>query len=319
MKFERKYNQYAHRPSQLRHEFKVYKELHSKGRIQGFPYIYYFGPSKQGNLLILELLGPSLNFLFDTIGKFSLKQTIYICDQTLQRLEVLHNHNLIHRDIKPDNFSIGLTDSQIYCIDFGLTQTFCDRFTHKHKPYAENKSLVGTPRYASINVHKGIQYSRRDDLQSLAYTLIYLIKGNLPWQGIDVIDRTEKYNKILENKESISSDELCVGLPKEFSIFLQYTKDLKFDEKPNYSYLRGLFHSLYKSFNYQLTSFKWDWQQNVEQSSEKSRTSPDVSSLQSSPILDDDEDLLNAKRKNNDDSVLSKSKKKVKFADVKNE
>ena len=329
MKFEKKNNQYNRNGhSQLRHEFKVYKEIHSKGKVKGFPYIYNFGASRQGNLLILDLLGPSLNILLDACnGKFTLKQTIYICDQTLQRLETLHNHNLIHRDVKPDNFAIGLTDNQIYCIDLGLTQSYCDRLTKNHKPYVDTKSLVGTPRYASINVHKGITYGRRDDLQSLAYTLIYLIKGSLPWQGIDITDKKEKYKKILEKKESISSDELCEGLPKEFSIFLQYTKDLKFDEKPNYSYLRGLFHSMYTDFNYHLTKIQWDW--NIKPSIVvNEKTSPEVTYDQS-PISNDFEDnyyiLNNNKRKSSNDEdddddnndILSKiTTKKVKFVDV---
>jgi serine/threonine protein kinase len=250
--------------SQLRHEYKVYRELHKYGHVQGFPLHHHFGPTSSGNLLILDLLGPSLDSLLNQCnGKFSLKTTLQIADQTIIRLESLHSRNLIHRDVKPDNFCLGLNDNEIiYCLDLGLSQLYIDKHTKKHLPYCEYKSLVGTPRYASTHTHKGLRYGRRDDLMSLAFTLIYFLKGSLPWQGIQIANKEEKYQKIAHLKNTIPVEELCSGIPTEFGTFLQYTKDLKFDEKPNYSLLRNMFMDVYVRENFHVMNKNefWDWE-----------------------------------------------------------
>ena len=260
LKFETKTTVTSH--SQLRHEYKVYKELRKRGNVQGFPRQIYFGQTSAGNLLILDLLGPSLNTLLDQSdkGKFSLKTVLQIADQTIKRLESLHNNNLIHRDIKPDNFCIGLNDNEIYCLDLGLSRLYIDKNTNKHLPYCEKKRLVGTPRYASIYAHNGQRYGRRDDLMSLAYTLIFLLKGSLPWQGLQIANKEDKYKQIAHLKNTITNEELSKDIPIEFSIFLQYTKDLEFDEKPDYYFLRQMFNEVYIREGYiDGIKYYWDW------------------------------------------------------------
>lgn len=170
----------------------------------------------------MDLLGPSLEDLFSFCGrKFGLKTTIMIADQMISRIEYMHSKNYIHRDIKPDNFLIGLgkRSNMVFVIDFGLAKKFRDPKTHQHIPYKENKNLTGTARYASINAHLGVEQSRRDDLEAIGYVLIYFIKGKLPWQGVNVQNKTEKYHKIMEKKMQTPVEYLCLGVPSKTFIF----------------------------------------------------------------------------------------------------
>lgn len=185
--------------------------------------MYHFGEEGDYNVLIMDLLGPSLEDLFSFCGrKFQLKTTLMIADQLVTRVEYVHSKNYIHRDIKPDNFLIGLgkRSNQVFMIDFGLSKKFRDAKTHQHIPYKENKNLTGTARYASINAHLGIEQSRRDDLEAIGYVLIYFIKGKLPWQGVNAQNKAEKYHKIMEKKMSIPVEYLCLGIPSIFYIIL---------------------------------------------------------------------------------------------------
>lgn len=121
-------------------------------------------------------------------------------DQMLQRIEFVHNNSFIHRDIKPDNFLMGSGANQhiLYIIDFGLSKRFIDPRTGEHIPYRDGKSLTGTARYASLNTHIGQEQSRRDDIESIAFVMVYFLKGKLPWQGVVAKDKDDKYKKIKE-------------------------------------------------------------------------------------------------------------------------
>jgi len=178
----------------------------------------------------------------------------------LSRIEFIHSRNYIHRDIKPDNFLIGLgkKKQQIYIIDFGLAKRFRDPKTGLHIPYLDGKSLTGTARYASINTHLGIEQSRRDDLESLGYVLIYFLRGELPWQGMKARTMREKYEKIMEKKIASPIETLCKGFPEELAMFINYTRDLKFDDRPDYGYLRRLLKTISDKEQFQL-DFAFDW------------------------------------------------------------
>jgi casein kinase 1 len=162
---------------------------------------------------------------------FALQRTVLmIADQTLLRIEYIHSKSFIHRDIKPDNFLMGLgrRSNIVYIIDFGLAKRYRDPKTHVHIMYRENKHLTGTPRYASINNHLGIEQSRRDDLESLGYVFMYFLRGSLPWQGLRANTKKQKYQKIMEKKMATPIDLLCKGFPDEFRIYFEYCRALRF-------------------------------------------------------------------------------------------
>jgi len=184
---------------------------------------------------------------------------LLLADQMVSRIDFIHSKNFIHRDIKPDNFLMGLgrKGNLVYIIDFGLAKKYRDARTHQHIPYRENKNLTGTARYASINTHLGIEQSRRDDMESLGYVLMYFNRGSLPWQGLKAATKRQKYERISEKKMSTPIEELCKGFP-EFTTYLSYCRSLRFDDKPDYSYLRQLFRNLFhrQGFTY---DYIFDW------------------------------------------------------------
>lgn len=175
-------------------------------------------------------------------------------------IEYIHSRNFIHRDIKPENFLMGLGNrrNQVYAIDFGLAKRFRDPETHHHIPYKYKEDLTGTARYASISIHLGVEPARRDDLESLAYILIYFLRGELPWQGIKAETTKQKYDRIMEKKIKSRTDILCHGFPTEFGTFLNYTRALPFDAQPDYSYIRNLFRDLFARKGYQ-SDARFDW------------------------------------------------------------
>lgn len=215
--------------------------------VAGIPSIHWFGVEGDYNAMVMDLLGPSLEDLFNYCKrKFTVKTTLMIADQMLQRLEFLHNNHFIHRDMKPDNFLIGHGKKQnlVYIIDYGLAKRYRDPKTGEHIPYKDNKSLTGTARYASVNAHLGIEQSRRDDLESVGFILIYFLKGSLPWQGLQGKTKNDKYDRIKEKKVATTIESLTRGIPEEFNLYLQYCRNLKFEERPDYNYMRKIFKDL---------------------------------------------------------------------------
>ncbi|KAG7665292.1 CK1b [[Candida] subhashii] len=227
---------------QLRDEYRSYKILNGS---QGIPHAYFFGQEGVHSILIIDLLGPSLEDLFDWCNrKFSIKTVIQVAKQMIQRVEIIHEHNLIYRDIKPDNFLIGRPGTNeandIHIVDFGMAKQYRDPKTKVHIPYREKKALSGTARYMSINTHLGREQSRRDDLESLGHVFMYFLRGSLPWQGLKAPTNKQKYEKIGLKKQTTSINELCYGFPIQFAQYLTYVRNLKFDETPDYKYLYNL-------------------------------------------------------------------------------
>ncbi|XP_036620192.1 casein kinase I-like [Trichosurus vulpecula] len=243
---------------QLFFEAKLYKILQGGS---GIAHIRWYGREKGHNVLVMDLLGPSLEELFNICSrKFTMKTVLMLADQMITRIQYVHTKNFIHRDIKPDNFLIGTGRhcNKLFIIDFGLAKKYRDSKTKEHIPYRKDKNLTGTARYASINAHLGIEQSRGDDMESLGYVLMYFNRTSLPWQGLKAATRKQKYEKIIEKKMSTPVDTLCSGFPPEFATYLTYCRGLHFEEAPDYFYLRQLFRTLFKSLNYQY-DYIYDW------------------------------------------------------------
>lgn len=245
---------------QLRDEYGAYKIL--VGCV-GIPNVYYFGQEGLHNILVIDLLGPSLEDLFDWCGrKFSIKTVVMVAKQMLSRVETIHEKNLIYRDIKPDNFLVGRPGTKqanlIHVVDFGMAKQYRDPKTKQHIPYRERKSLSGTARYMSINTHLGREQSRRDDLEALGHVFMYFLRGGLPWQGLKAATNKQKYEKIGERKQTTAIKDLCVGFPDQFRQYLSYVRNLGFEDNPDYDYLRDLFTQALKEIG-ETEDGVYDW------------------------------------------------------------
>ncbi|KAM6500374.1 kinase-like protein [Amanita muscaria] len=271
---------------QLRDECRSYRIL---AGCPGIPQIYHFGQEGLHNILVIDLLGPSLEDLFDMCGrKFSIKTVCMAARQMLTRVQTIHEKNLIYRDIKPDNFLIGRPGTKaanvIHVVDFGMAKQYRDPRSGQHIPYRERKSLSGTARYMSINTHLGREQSRRDDLEALGHVFMYFLRGSLPWQGLKAATNKQKYEKIGEKKQTTPIKELCDGFPEEFAIYLNYVRKLGFEEAPDYDFLRELFAKVLKNngdaedgvFDWNLINGGRGWEASVQNQSSQGQNAAGV-------------------------------------------
>lgn len=225
----------------LRGEYAIYKRF-EKRRITCVPDVHEYFDTPKHYIMVMELLGKSLDDMMEeSENKLDMHTVLKIAVSLFYGIEEIHSAGIIHRDIKPNNFMFGVDKKKdiLHIMDFGLSKKWCE--SGKHILYKSGRSMIGTPRYASINVHMGIEPSRRDDMESIGYMLIYLAKGSLPWQGLKKKTKLNPIDKIYEKKAMVSIDVLCSNLPSCFGEYITWVKKMEFDEKPNYAHFIELF------------------------------------------------------------------------------
>ena len=224
------------------------------------PFIKSYGYSGDFNVLVMQLLEKSLEDLISKYNTFSIKTVAILGYQMVNILQYTHDRHIIHRDIKPDNFVMGAQDdnAKLYILDFGLAKKYRSSRTLVQYPYVKKKKLTGTARYASIHALEAYEQSRRDDLESVGYVLMYFLRGNLPWQGLKVRSKEDRYKKILEKKKETSSQDLCKDFPHEFFEYVDYSKNLEYEENPDYDFLRQKFLDVLKGLNEEM-DYIYDW------------------------------------------------------------
>jgi serine/threonine protein kinase len=207
----------------------------------GVPRLLWFGIECGQNAMAMSLLGKSLHVLVSEHTYLSLKTVLMLVPQMLCCVEQMHRRGILHRDIKPGNFLMGLghTSNQVFIVDFGLSKRFRDKRTGEHIPYREGIDLVGTPQFASLAALAGCEQGRRDDLEALGLVWLFLLKGELM-------------------NRSTPIELLCAGLPSEFAEYLHSTRALHFREEPDYAGYRALFTRCFLTLGY-VFDYEYDW------------------------------------------------------------
>ena len=229
--------------NRLKGEFFIYKRF-AIMELDCVPKIREYFETQEYNLLVMQLLGKGLDVIFEeSNNKIDVGTVMKLGVTIISHLEKIHRIGIIHRDIKPNNFMFGINEecNDLYVMDFGLSKRWY--INGDHIEYKTGRSMIGTARYASINIHNGSEPSRRDDMESVGYMLVYLAKGSLPWQGLKKKTKDNPIDNIGKKKMSVDLKTLCEGLPRCFYEYINYTKNLQFNEKPDYDYLRSIFMS----------------------------------------------------------------------------
>ena len=243
---------------QLLFESRLYQIMSGSTNV---PRLHAHSFDSRYNTIVIDLLGKSLEEHLNKVNRrMSLKTVLMLVDQMITAVEFFHSKNYIHRDIKPDNFVMGVNQNsnKLYIIDYGLAKKYRDVNTHEHIPYIEGKSLTGTARYASINALLGCEQSRRDDMEAIGYVIVYLLKGHLPWMGIDGATNQERYRRIAECKRDTPLEKLCEGLPSEIITYIRKVRSLRFTERPHYASYRRLFRGLFRAMQFTF-DYIYDW------------------------------------------------------------
>ena len=287
----------------LTKEANIQYSIHKK-QFKGFPKIIYFNKDNDYKIQIMSKLGRNLQKIFDKYKNcFKLETVLSIGVQIVERLICLHSLGQIHRDQKPENICVGAGDccGTLCLIDFGLSKYYIDE-SGTHIPIKEKKGLVGTIRYTSKNSHMSIEQSRRDDLESLGYILVYLLKGKLPWQGVMIFEEEKRLKKITELKCHVKLEELCSGCPEFILNYFKYVQELKFSDTPDYNLILNLFKNCAKENKLNYKKLKLEWAPKEE------RKSPNTDNSNSqSNISVTSQNNLNVKNKNCKNNLRRKS------------
>lgn len=229
------------------------------------PKAIWCGRCEDRRVMVMQRMGESLSDFYKLCGKkFSIQTTISLTIELVSILESLHDAGVLHRDIKLQNFLSGYGNpTSFYVCDFGLSDFYIDPNSNQHIPLTKGHSRYGTVRYASLNNHRGVEQSRRDDLESLGFVVIYAARGNVPWQTIRNEDRRKKWSQVYDMKRRIVLEELCADLPPCFVDFMKYVRGLAFDARPDYNLIRQFFKRDYDVANFKRAN-KYDWETGME-------------------------------------------------------
>lgn len=229
----------------INNEAKIYNVFGDK---KGFPRMRLYGKEDNYSYIVMDLLGESLEKRKEEGGNYRIEEVIRIGVIILRKLEILHNLGYLHRDIKPENIMYGRgEDKDVYLIDYGLSCGYIKGGIHIENK--RNVGMIGTTRYAGVWLHRGYRPTRRDDIESLGYVLLYLLVDKLPWQDIKDKDEKRRLRIVRKIKEEESLLEVFRKLPIEFVGIINYARNLEYDERPNYDYLVGLLLNLSKLIN----------------------------------------------------------------------
>ena len=294
---------------------------------EGIPCVYCYGNNLVHNLLVEELLGKSLEDIFNSYGKpFSLKTVCVLGIEMIKRIRYIHSKFYIHRDIKPDNFMTGRgqNEKKIYIIDFGLAKKYYSVSRAQHIKFVTGKHLIGTARYCGRNAHRGCEQGRRDDIESIGYVLMYFLLGVLPWQGLKARKNEDHFEKIAQKKYTTTFEELTAGQPEEFLNYFKHADKLEFEDQPNYIYLIGLFQSVIDKYCSDCL-YDFDWKKdscsyvsrnsnNINKQTDVSlivHKNNDASALDYSNIIEEEE-----KDENEENEENHQKKKRIKKKEV---
>ena len=294
--------------------------IYLKGK--GIPKIKKYIEEENYSIMIMELLGKSLETIMKESDekKFSLKTLGLLGQEIIPIFKFIHDKNIIHRDIKPDNISVGYDDPcQIYFLDFGLAKKYRSSRTHIHNPMTKHPKLTGTARYASINALSGWEQSRRDDLESFGYVLAYLYKGGLPWMGMHAKTKEEKYAKILNIKKNMETEKLLKHGPNELIEYINYCKQMEYEQDPDYDYLTNLFKNIIFINLKETIDYKFDWVTEEQARLHMKLTGKSLENSINSNIISTSDEIPNYKKDliniENDNVIKLKEEEKVDYYD----
>jgi serine/threonine protein kinase len=294
--------------------------IYLKGK--GIPKIKKYIEEENYSIMIMELLGKSLETIMKESDekKFSLKTLGLLGQEIIPIFKFIHDKNIIHRDIKPDNISVGYDDPcQIYFLDFGLAKKYRSSRTHIHNPMTKHPKLTGTARYASINALSGWEQSRRDDLESFGYVLAYLYKGGLPWMGMHAKTKEEKYAKILNIKKNMETEKLLKHGPNELIEYINYCKQMEYEQDPDYDYLTNLFKNMIFINLKETIDYKFDWVTEEQARLHMKLTGKSLENSINSNIISTSDEIPNYKKDliniENDNMIKLKEEEKVDYYD----
>ena len=270
---------------------------------EGIPRLYDTGKTRTYTYMILQLLGENLSSILKTVKRFSINTITAVLLQSLARVEYVHSKGYVHRDIKPQQFLIGPRDV-IYLVDYGISKKYI--IDNYHISFQTQCPRVGSSAFASINAHIGARLSRRDDLESLMYTAIVLCTGTLPWYHCKYEDDNRKWYEAFQAKRDISLNTLFEGCPVQFLSMFKYIRTIKFEERPNYEYLREQVHAIRNEYSFSFRKFEFYFSKTKHNTVIIKKTAEDQKKSEETSKVDDQKKEIKSMKKKKSFTISEK-------------